>query len=121
MWEMCYVAQAKGTGDTGDFTKSTWIADSGASCHMGNIDDCMLEVKEIDEPIKVGNGSKARATKKGRIPLMLQQIDGTTMGITLDDYKYSPQLDVCLFSIIKAIQKGWSITNEGMVMVLTKR
>ena len=87
---------------------------------MGNIDDGMVNVEEIDEPIKVGNGNKARALKKGSLPLMLLQRNGDTMDIVLDDYKYSPQLGVCLFSLTKAIEKGWSISNQALDIILTK-
>ena len=76
---------------TEEFSNATWIADSGASTHMGFVDDGMRDVQEIDEPIKVGNGNKARAIKEllqlglhlhghilrynrgaGKLPLILQ-------------------------------------------------
>ena len=37
---------------------------------MGYIDDGMTDLQDIDEPIKVGNGDKARATKKGTLHLI---------------------------------------------------
>ena len=104
----------------GEFGDTIWIADSGASTHMGNVDDGMVEVQEINEPIKVGNGNKARAIKKGTLPLMLLQKNGETMDISLTDYKYSPELGVCLFSLTKAIENGWKISNQGLKLMLTK-
>ena len=88
---------------------------------MGNVDDGMADIVEINEPIKVGNGEKARAIKKGTLPLMLLQKNGDTIDISLEDYKYSPELGVCLFSLTKAIEKGWSLSNEGLKIVLRKR
>ena len=35
---------------------NTWIADSGASCHMTNSDEDLTDVKMIDEFVKIGNG-----------------------------------------------------------------
>jgi len=104
----------------GEFGPATWIADSGASTHMGNIDEGMMDVVEINEPIKVGNGNKARAIKKGTLPLMLMQRNGDTLDIKLKDYKYSPELGVCLFSLTKAIEKGWLLSNKEMNIILTK-
>ena len=102
------------------FTKSTWIADSGASTHMGNIDDGMVDVEEIDEGVKVGSGDRIRAVKKGTIRLTAMQRDGTTFDLALKDYKYVPNLGVCLFSLVKAIQRGWTISNKGTRIVLSK-
>ena len=42
----------------GGFTGSTWIADSGASTHIGNVDDGMMDVEDINDPVKDGNGIK---------------------------------------------------------------
>ena len=104
----------------GDFTGNTWICDSGASTHMGNTDVGMEDVEEIDEPIKVGNGDKARAIKKGTLNLTAIQKTGHTMDIKLQDYKYSPELGVCLFSLTKALHHGWTLTNYGINITLTK-
>ena len=104
-----------------DFTSSTWIADSGASTHIGNVDDGMIDVEDINEPIKVGNGNQVRTIKKGTLPLMLLQRSGDTMDILLEDYKYAPDFDVCLFSLMKAIEKGWTLSNKGTQIVLQKK
>ena len=54
------------------------------------------------------------------MPLMLLQKNGDAVDIQLEDYKYSPQLGVCLFSLTKAIEKGWAISNDGMKIILRK-
>ena len=46
---------------------NTWIADSGASCHMTNSDEDLTDVKLIDEFVKIGNGKEMRATKIGHV------------------------------------------------------
>ena len=103
-----------------DFTGSTWVADSGASTHVGNVDDGMFNVVEINDPVRVGDGTVVRATKKGTLPLMVLQKDGETMDIKLEDYKYAPEFDVCLFSLMKAISSGWTLSNKGNHINLTK-
>jgi acid phosphatase class B len=47
-------------------TKNTWIADNCASTHMGNSDEDMTDVKVIDSPVQIGNGTTLHATKIGR-------------------------------------------------------
>jgi hypothetical protein len=98
-----------------EFTASTWIADSGASTHIGNVDEGLIDEVIINDPVKVGNGNQVRAIKKGTLPLMLLQKNGKTLDIPLEDYKYAPEFDVCLFSLMKAIEKGWTLSNEGIV------
>jgi hypothetical protein len=54
--------------NTGDFAKSKntlWLADSGASCHMTNDMDGMLDCRWIKVPIKIGNGLSMMATHVG--------------------------------------------------------
>jgi hypothetical protein len=52
---------------------------------------------------------------------MLLQKNGKTLDIQLEDYKYAPEFDVCLFSLMKAIEKGWTLSNEGTCIVLKKK
>jgi hypothetical protein len=104
-----------------EFTVSTWIADSGASTHIGNVDEGLIDKVIINDPVKVGNGNQVRAIKKGTLPLMLLQKNGKTLDIQLEDYKYAPEFDVCLFSLMKAIEKGRTFLNEGTCIVLRKK
>jgi len=105
----------------GGFTGSTWIADSGASTHIGNVDDGMMDVEDVNDPVKVGNGNQVRLLKKRTIPLMLLQKNGNVMDMLLEDCECAPDFDVCLFSLMKAIEKGWTLSNEGTNVILTKK
>ena len=107
-------------GYTASFNGNTWIADSGASTHTGNVGESLIDETEIDEAIRVGYGNEAGALKKGSLQLTLVQVNGDTMDVVLHDYKYSPELGVCLFSITKALEKGWSVTNDGLTIKLRK-
>ena len=80
-----------------------------------------MDVEDINDPVKVGNGNQVRLIKKGTLPLMLLQKNGDTMDILLEDYKYAPDFDVCLFSLMKAIEKGWTLSNKGTNIVLQKK
>ena len=51
---------------------------------------------------------------------MVLQEDGDTMDIRLEDYKYAPDFDVCLFSLMKAIATGWTLSNKGNHIIVKK-
>ena len=51
--------------DTKPTKNNYFIGDTGASCHMTHSDDGLFNMKEIDEPISVGNGQTMMATKFG--------------------------------------------------------
>ncbi|CAB9528032.1 unknown protein [Seminavis robusta] len=42
--------------------------------------------------------------------------DGSTTEGVLEDYQYVPELYTNLFSIMKAIEKGWKLRNDGVMM-----
>jgi len=88
---------------------------------MGNVDDGMMDVEDVNDPVKVGNGNQVRLLKKGTLPLMLLQKNGDAMDMLLEDCKHAPDFDACLFSLMKAIEKGWILSNEGTNIVLTKK
>ena len=48
------------------------------------------------------------------------QIDGREQVIVLENCKYVPGLTLNLFSILKALDNKWNITNEGLNMKLKK-
>ena len=73
------------TGDT--FNKSTWIGDTGASCHVTNLADGMFETTDINEQVKVVNSTKMTATKIGKWRGVIDQKDGTKKNIVLDKVK----------------------------------
>ena len=59
-----------------------WIGDTGSSCHLVTSDKGLINIKIIDEGIKVGNGSTMSATKMGDLPVTIKQKDGTTTRAT---------------------------------------
>jgi len=95
-----------------------WLGDSGASCHMTAFDSGLFDWEPIRSPIRIGNGKTLTATKIGKIKLTVMQVDGTTLDVVLSDCKYVPGLCVNLFSLTKAMQNGWSISNKGVTIFL---
>ncbi len=100
--------------------KDLFLADSGASTFMGNSDDGMYDVIEINDPITIGNGKTMRATKIGKRKMTVHQLDGSTLDVMLPDYKCVPELQMNLFSITKACDDGWKLSNDGVKLILTK-
>ena len=106
--------------DFTNFTKDTWFADSAASTHMGNTDDGMFDYEDINEKVTVGNGKTVWAKKKGKIRLTVIQMDGSTAEVVLHNYQFVPALDCKLCAIIKSTDEGFSITNDGPSLILTR-
>ncbi len=101
-------------------SKHLWMGDSGSSCHFTNTDVGMFNWHPINDSIILGDGSPAQATKKGSVCLEVIQKNGTKAIITLDNCKYVPSLNHNLFSITRALAKGWEISNRGVHILLNK-
>ena len=97
-----------------------WLADSGASTHMGKIQVGMFDVKEELTWIKIGDGKVLRSTKTGKLRCTVLQKDGSKHTIVLSPYKYVPRLWANMFSIMDSCANGWDISNEGRVLSLSK-
>jgi hypothetical protein len=80
----------------------------------------MFDVSNIDEKIRVGNGNLFVATKFGNLKLDVTQINGTKFTITLEGVKFVPNLWVNLFSINQALKKGYRISNNDLIISLSK-
>jgi hypothetical protein len=101
-----------------NFANDLWILDSGASCHYCRSVEGLTDVKEIDEFIKIGNGNSMKATKIGNLKYEVTQINGEKFRVTINNVKYVPSLCVDLFSLNKALKKGFKVSNDGFVVSL---
>ena len=97
-----------------------WLGDSGASCHMTNNDAAMFDCTSIKSEVQYGNGGMLVAEKIGKIRVKVMQIDGREQVIVLENCKYVPGLTLNLFSILKALNNKWNISNEGLKIKLKK-
>jgi hypothetical protein len=87
---------------------------------MGNSQEGLTDIEEVTQYIMIGNGKKLQVHKIGTLHRTAFQEDGTSLDIELKGYKYVPQLQVNLFSITKALDQGWNLSNKGVLMILTK-
>jgi hypothetical protein len=101
-----------------NFANDLWILESGASCHYCRSVEGLTDVKEINESIKIGNGDLMKATRIGNLKCEGTQINGEKFTVTLNNVKYMPSLCVNLFSLNKALKKGFKVSNDGVVVSL---
>ena len=80
----------------------------------------MFDVKAISEEIRIGNGKTMRATKVGMLRCKVLQKDRKSFEVTLTEVKYAPELWVNLFSIGQTLSNGFQISNDGIIIHLTK-
>jgi hypothetical protein len=92
-------------------TNHIWIWDSGACCPYCNNEEGLYNVKAINEDIVVGNGKTMRATMIGNLKRKVIQLDETTKVTVIHDVKYVPELYANLFSVNKALKKGFKISE----------
>jgi hypothetical protein len=101
-------------------TRNVWLGDSGASCHMTHSDEGFINWRTISSEVQLGNGEILKATKIGDKKMTIIQKDGSKKNVTLKDCKYVPGMQVNLFSITKALENGWGISNDGPIINLVK-
>ena len=106
--------------DEAVFTRNTYLCDTGASCHFTNSLEGMTHLKKHKGNIKIGNGKPLKATMIGNKHVTAIQKDGTTQDLILTECNYVPELWVNLFSIGKALKNGFSLTNKGVIITVTK-
>jgi hypothetical protein len=101
-------------------TDDIWICDSGAYEHNCKSDKGLFDVKDINEKITIGNGQIMKANKVGSLKCHVIQLNGSSVDVTLKEVKYAPELWVNLFSISKALKKGFDLSNKGLMISLKK-
>ena len=99
---------------------NTFLADTGASTHMGHSKAGMFDLEDSPSGVKIGDGKALAASALGKRKSMVVQADGTKVGVTLANYKCVEGLWTNLFSITSAVAAGWKLTNEGRVLVISK-
>jgi len=94
---------------------ATYIADSGATCHITDDPTRMYDIK----PVTLGNGSTVTATMNGKLKLQTEGEEEPTT-VTLHNIKYTPGFMLKLFSLSCAMKKGAQLCNEGMRLRVQK-
>ena len=83
-------------------------------------DDGLINVRNINEKIKFGDGSTLNAVKIGDLPVVVEHKSGKRVRATLENVKVVPNMICNLFSILSCLTKGWNLGNEGKFIKLTK-
>ena len=102
------------------FGKHTWIADSGASTHMCNDLSAMINLKETNQSISIGDGTKITATKIGTVRGEFTKANGDKTLILLTNVSYVPDLLVNLFSLTSAMEKDFTIIGSKQGIEIKK-
>jgi hypothetical protein len=90
-------------GLSSNFTSNTFIADSGATCHMRGSLEGMFNLKLHVTDIMVGNDETISSVSKGNYKGLVLQKYGSSFEVILQDVLCIPKLMVNLFSLTKAI------------------
>ena len=99
-----------------------WVADTGATCHMGCVKLGMIDIKPSLNNIKVGNGDKLGGNAIGDLNVIyLDKISNMKHRIRLIRYIHNPKLKYNLFSIPYAMNHGAHVRIEnGFLKVESK-
>ena len=97
---------------TNNNEKSSWIVDSGATCHMCHDIDKFINMKKLDkaEDITLGDGHSVKAFGKGTVDLTVRMSDEKQQRCRLFETLYVPKLSYNLLSVSKATRSGKSFT-----------
>ena len=87
--------------------ETSWIVDSGATCHICNSQNHFVELQILQKPIDVtlGDGHILQATGRGTVVLMMRT-GQLTRKCKLQDVLLVPKLTYNLLSVSKAVEKG---------------
>ena len=102
------------------FTPNCWVADSGASTHMTNSPVGLYNVKQVNQKILVGDGRSMLVTKIGTWKGTFLDAQGKTQNIILEDVQLIPELMTNLFSLTKAMKKGFTISGQKTTIEVSK-
>ena len=102
------------------FTRDTFICDTGASCHLTNSLEGMFDKKTSPCKIKIGSGEQMDSTIVGTKKVVALYKDGGKQELSLTNCRYVPELWINLFSVNKALTNGYKLSNDGMLITLTK-
>jgi hypothetical protein len=91
-------AALKFEGKSAKIGPNTYLADSGASSHMGPGDTGMFDLEDKHATIRVGNGKQLETAKIGKRKGTIIQSDGSEVQIIMKQYKQVPGLWCNLFS-----------------------
>jgi len=96
------------TTTTKAISEATWIANSDATCHITSNSTGLYDIKHVETPVTLGDGSTVTTTMNAKLKLKMEGPEGPTT-IMLYDVKYIPGFMLKLFSLSCAMKKRANI------------
>ena len=96
-------------------TVKRFITDSSARSHMVN----MTNLKDAETRVTVGDSIKLTGTNHGNWHGW-QKCDGQLHCVTFKNTAIIPGLHENIFSVARALQKGFQVTSEGETLIIRK-
>jgi len=90
-----------------------WIVDLSASMHITNSKVGLYDIKNICEPVKIGDVKLVYATNVGWLRVSYRNQEGENAEFVLESIQYVPGFWIKLFCLVVAMSKGCSINNKG--------
>jgi len=100
-------------------SETTWIADSGATCHITNDPTGLYDIEHMETLVTLWDGTTVTTMMNAKLKLKMEGLEGP-MTVTLYDVKYIPEFMLKLSSLSCAMKKGANIQNEGMILKVQK-
>ena len=101
-------------------TPNTFIADSGASSHMGPSSSGMFNITQQKSRVRFGAGPIQPISMVGRRKGEVILANGNRQPITLEKFKHVPEMWANLFSLTSAMKAGRKVISTGQCMSITK-
>jgi len=96
-------------------SETTWIAKSGATCHIMNDATGLYDIEHVETPVMLGDGTTVTAMMNAKLKLKMEGLEGPTT-VMLYDVKYIPEFMLKLFSLSCAMKRSANKQNEGMAL-----
>lgn len=98
----------------GNNEKSSWIIDSGASCHMTNEKRYFTKFCEKNGPnVILADGKSAKTVGRGEAVIMGEDGDGQPIEVKLEDVLFVPSLTSGLISVDRLAAKGFTAVFDA--------
>ena len=102
------------------YDSSIWLGDTGASCHMTNSTDGLVNLVPQQSWIVFGNGQRLASTHIGELVGIAEQKNGEQKQIRLKNVKLVPELYVNLFSLSAALKEGCVLQGSADELIIKK-
>ncbi len=89
-------------------SETTWIANSGATCHIINDSTGLYNIEHVETPVTLWDRTMVTAMMNAKLKLKMEGLEGPTT-VMLYDVKYIPEFILKLFSLSCTMKTGANI------------